>query len=65
RTLEELRRRILVSAVPRAEQGVACNVPNFKMNGKVVVGFAAFTNYLRYLPHGGSVFPELREEPAG
>ncbi len=54
-----------MSAVPRAEQGVACNVPNFKMNGKVVVGFAAFTNYLRYLPHGGSVFPELREEPAG
>lgn len=35
------------------------------MNGKVVVGFAAFTNHLRYLPHGGSVFPELCEGIAG
>jgi uncharacterized protein YdhG (YjbR/CyaY superfamily) len=28
----------------------------------VVAGFAAFKNHLSYLPHSGSVFPELAED---
>ena len=32
----------------------------FRLNGKVIAGFAAFKNHLSYLPHSGSVFPELR-----
>lgn len=35
------------------------------MAGKTVAGFAAFKNHLSYLPHSGSVFPELERELAG
>lgn len=30
-----------------------------------IAGFAAFKNHLSYLPHSGSVFPELTQELAG
>ena len=63
-TLEELRREIL-AVLPQAEQGIAYQVPAFRVNGKVVAGFAAFKNHLSYLPHSGSVFPELLQELAG
>ena len=35
------------------------------MGGKTVAGFAAFKNHLSYLPHSGSVFPELGDELTG
>jgi uncharacterized protein YdhG (YjbR/CyaY superfamily) len=62
-TLEQLRRTIL-DVIPDAEQGMSYGVPAFRLHGKVVVGFAAFKNHLSYLPHSGSVFPELRDELA-
>jgi uncharacterized protein YdhG (YjbR/CyaY superfamily) len=62
-TLETLRRTIL-EIIPQAEQGMAYGVPAFRLEGKVVAGFAAFKNHLSYLPHSGSVFPELAEELA-
>jgi uncharacterized protein YdhG (YjbR/CyaY superfamily) len=34
------------------------------VGGTVVAGFAAFTHHLSYLPHSGSVFPQLRDELA-
>jgi uncharacterized protein YdhG (YjbR/CyaY superfamily) len=34
-------------------------VPAFRVQGKVIAGFAAFKNHLSYLPHSGSVFPKL------
>ena len=34
-------------------------MPGFRLQGKVIAGFAAFKNHLSYLPHSGSVFPEL------
>ena len=39
-------------------------MPAFRLNGKVIAGFAAFKNHLAYLPHSGSVFDELRDELA-
>ena len=57
-TLEALRRTIL-EILPEAEQGVSYGVPAFRLQGKVIAGFAAFKNHLSYLPHSGSVFPEL------
>lgn len=60
-TLEQLRRTIL-EVIPDAEQCISYGVPGFRLQGKVVAGFAAFKNHLSYLPHSGSVFPELREE---
>lgn len=63
-TLAQLRRTIL-DVLPGAEQGIAYGVPAFKVDGKTVAGFAAFKRHLSYLPHSGSVFPELKDELAG
>jgi len=63
-TLETLRERIL-DVVPGAEQGISYGMPAFRLQGKVIAGFAAFKNHLSYLPHSGSVFPELRDDLAG
>ena len=62
-TLSQLRRDIL-AVVPDAEQCISYSVPGFKVAGKTIAGFAAFKNHLSYLPHSGSVFPELAEELA-
>ena len=63
-TLAQLRKTIL-RIVPEAEQGISYGVPAFKVRGKTIAGFAAFKDHLSYLPHSGSVFPELREELEG
>jgi uncharacterized protein YdhG (YjbR/CyaY superfamily) len=34
------------------------------VHGEVVAGFAAFKTHLSYLPHSGSVLPELGDEVA-
>jgi len=62
-TLQQLRLTI-VDIVPEATQGISYGVPAFRIGGKVVAGFAAFKNHLSYLPHSGSVFPELQKEVA-
>lgn len=62
-TLQRLRQTIL-EVVPEADQGISYQVPAFKLDGKVIAGFAAFKNHLNYLPHSGSVFPLLRDEVA-
>ena len=63
-TLTEVRRTIL-SFLPEAEQGISYGLPAFKVQGKVIAGFAAFKNHLSYLPHSGSVFSQLKEELTG
>jgi uncharacterized protein YdhG (YjbR/CyaY superfamily) len=52
-------RETLTELLPDADQGIAYGYPAFKVRGKTVAGFAAFKNHLSYLPHSGSVFPEL------
>jgi uncharacterized protein YdhG (YjbR/CyaY superfamily) len=64
RTLEDLRRSIL-DVVPDAEQCISYGMPAFKVGGKTVAGFAAFKGHLSYLPHSGSVLPELADDLAG
>ncbi len=63
-TLSQLRRDIL-AVVPDAEQCISYGLPGFKIDGKTIAGFAAFKNHLSYLPHSGSVFPELADDLAG
>jgi uncharacterized protein YdhG (YjbR/CyaY superfamily) len=63
-TLALLRQRIL-DVIPEAEQGISYGVPAFKVRGKTIAGFAAFKNHLSYLPHSGSVFPQLKDELEG
>jgi uncharacterized protein YdhG (YjbR/CyaY superfamily) len=62
-TLQRLRETIL-EVLPAAEEGISYQVPSFRVDGKVIAGFAAFKNHLSYLPHSGSVFPVLRDEVA-
>jgi uncharacterized protein YdhG (YjbR/CyaY superfamily) len=62
-TLNQLRRDVL-AVVPAAEQCISYALPAFRVDGKVVAGFAAFKDHLSYLPHSGSVFPELTDELA-
>ena len=63
RTLEALRRTIL-EIIPHAEQCISYGMPAFKLEGKVIAGFAAFKNHLSYLPHSGSVIPALGDAVA-
>jgi uncharacterized protein YdhG (YjbR/CyaY superfamily) len=63
-TLAQLRQTIL-DCLPEADQGISYGVPAFKVQGKTIAGFAAFKNHLSYLPHSGSVFPQLKDELAG
>ncbi len=60
-TLEALRRTIL-EIIPDAEQVISYKVPAFRLEGRIVAGFAAFTDHLSYLPFSGSVLPELESE---
>jgi len=62
-TLTQLRRSIL-AVVPDAEQCISYGMPAFKVQGKTVAGFAAFKNHLSYLPHSGSVLPQLASDLA-
>jgi uncharacterized protein YdhG (YjbR/CyaY superfamily) len=63
-TLAQLRQAIL-DVLPEAEQGISYGAPAFKVRGKTIAGFAAFKNHLSYLPHSGSVFPQLKDELKG
>ncbi len=63
-TLRELRRTIQ-EVVPDAQECISYGLPAFRLDGKVIAGFAALKKHLSYLPHSGSVLPELEEEIAG
>jgi uncharacterized protein YdhG (YjbR/CyaY superfamily) len=63
-TLAGLRQMIL-EILREADQGISYGVPAFKVRGKTIAGFAAFKTHLSYLPHSGSVFPQLRDELKG
>jgi uncharacterized protein YdhG (YjbR/CyaY superfamily) len=63
-TLEALRRTIL-EIVPDAEQVISYKVPAFRVEGRIVAGFAAFKEHLSYLPFSGSVLPGLANELDG
>lgn len=63
-TLARLRQAIL-DILPEAEQGISYGVPAFRLRDKTIAGFAAFQHHLSYLPHSGSVFPQLQDELRG
>lgn len=63
-TLQRLRES-LHKVLPEAEEGISYGLPAFRVNGKVVAGFAAFKGHLSYLPHSGSVLGQLGEDLAG
>ena len=64
KTLQALRQTIL-EIVPGAEQCISYAMPAFRLDGKVIAGFAAFKTHLSYLPHSGSVLAKLHDDLAG
>jgi len=60
-TLTQLRDTIM-TVVPDAEECISYAMPAFKLRGKTIAGFATFKNHLSYLPHSGSVIPQLAKE---
>ena len=71
-TLEALRQTIL-DIIPEAEQCISYGMPAFRVQGKVIAGFAAFKNHLSYRPTAGPLFlslgthfpiTRLRKEPS-
>jgi uncharacterized protein YdhG (YjbR/CyaY superfamily) len=65
RTTLAMLRQTILDIVPEADQGMSYGSPAFKIRGKTIAGFAAFRNHLSYLPHSGSVFPQLGDELQG
>lgn len=63
-TLEGLRLTIL-EIVPQAEEVISYAVPAFRLDGRIVAGFAAFKSHLSYLPFSGSVLSQLAHELEG
>jgi uncharacterized protein YdhG (YjbR/CyaY superfamily) len=63
-TLQKLRQTIR-DIVPDAEECISYGMPAFRLDGKIVAGFAAFKDHLSYLPHSGSVLGELAGDLAG
>jgi uncharacterized protein YdhG (YjbR/CyaY superfamily) len=59
--LEKLR-HIILSAIPKAEEVISYGIPCFKLNGRAVVGFAAFKNHCTYFAWSGSVLGRLKKE---
>ena len=65
RTTLQAVRQTIRGIIPEADEGISYGMPAYRLRGKVVAGFAAFKNHLSYLPHSGSVFPEIPEDLAG
>ena len=65
RTALEKLRQTIRGVIPDAEECISYGMPAFRLQGKVIAGFAAFKNHLAYLPHSGSVFTELADDLAG
>lgn len=63
RTLGRLRADIL-ALLPEAQECISYGMPAFRVEGKVIAGFAAFKKHLSYLPHSGSVLPALADDLA-
>lgn len=63
-TLEALRASIL-RVVPDAEQVISYGMPGFKVEGRVLAGFAANKNSLSYYPYSGQVLTMAGEAVAG
>jgi uncharacterized protein YdhG (YjbR/CyaY superfamily) len=60
-TLEALRKQIL-DVIPEAEQCICYAMPGFRVNGKVVAGFASYNKHIGYYPHSGQVFGVMMDD---
>lgn len=59
--LEKLRHTILLTA-PGAVEVISYGMPAFKLDGKLLVGFAAFKNHCSFFPWNGHTVDDFKEE---
>lgn len=59
--LEKLRHTIL-STAPGAVEIISYGMPAFKLDGRLLVGFAAFKNHCSFFPWNGHTVDVFREE---
>ena len=62
--LEDLR-ALLKSLLPKAEECISYGLPAFRLDGKVVAGFAATRKGCSYYPFSGSTLASLKSELGG
>jgi uncharacterized protein YdhG (YjbR/CyaY superfamily) len=60
-TLEKLR-QIVSAAAPRAVEAIWYQIPTFKLNGRALVGFAAFKNHCSFFPMSMAVMRTYHDE---
>jgi len=63
RVLERVR-AIIRRALPKAEEVISYNIPAYKLNGKVVLYFAAWKQHYSVYPAGARMDPALSKELA-
>jgi uncharacterized protein YdhG (YjbR/CyaY superfamily) len=59
--LDKLRKTIR-AIVPRAEECISYSIPAFRLDGKIVAGFAATAKGCSYFPFSGSRLESLKPE---
>jgi uncharacterized protein YdhG (YjbR/CyaY superfamily) len=59
--LEKLRDTI-AAAMPGAEQAIAWSMPAFKLDGKALVGYAAFKDHYSFFPMSTAAIEDHRNE---
>lgn len=62
--LDELR-ALLKSLLPKAEECISYGLPAFRLEGKVVAGFAATAKGCSYYPFSGATLASLKAELSG
>ena len=60
-TLEELRKAIK-AAVPQATETISYQMPTFKLDGRFLVSYAAFTNHCSLFPWTEAMVEEFGDE---
>jgi len=62
--LDELRKTVR-GIVPRAEECISYGIPAFRLNGRVIAGFAATAKGCSYFPFSGRTLTTLGKDVGG
>src|SRR5882724_7119298 len=62
--LEKLR-KIIRAAAPKAEECISYQIPAFRLNGRMLVGFGATANHCAFYPMNSSTVESYKEELKG
>jgi uncharacterized protein YdhG (YjbR/CyaY superfamily) len=62
RSTLQLLRKAIREVIPEAQEVISYGFPGYKLDGKIICGFAAFKNHCSFFPHSSLVIPELEKE---